>query len=603
MISSGLFVLPGIAFAKSGPAMIAGYLLAGILVIPSMLSQAELATAMPKAGGSYFYIERSLGALPGTLAGLANWFSIALKSAFALVGIGAFARLIRPETSEAEIKAIAIGFCILFTVLNLVGVKHVSRVQVLLVLILLATLGLYIIFGARAVKHQHFTDFMPQGIGSVFATAALVFVSYGGLTKVASVAEETKNPGRNVPLGMILAFIVVQVIYLLVIFLTVGIVGPEQLKGSLTPISLGAQATMGNAGLVLLATGAMLAFITTANSGILSASRSPMAMSRDDLLPRFFSKVNRRFSVPHVSIIATSGFMLAVIAFLSIEDLVKAASTMMILMFLLVNVALIIMRQSKIQNYRPVFHSPLYPWINIAAIVAYVFLIVDLIVAMGLTPLLITFGFAALGVGWYLFYGRVRVVRESAFIYLVRRIASRRLGDGGLEQELKQIVLKREGILEDRFDQLIQNCAILDIAESIPAKEMLQRVAKTLSQRLQMPEKELFELLLSRERESSTVIQPGLAIPHIVVEGENIFAVLMVRSQGGIIFSELNPPVHTVFVLIGSKDQRNFHLQALMAIAHIVQEPGFKQRWLEAGSLEQLRDIVLLSSRRRERKE
>ncbi|GAH42271.1 unnamed protein product, partial [marine sediment metagenome] len=224
MISSGLFVLPGIAFAKAGPAMILAYLLAGVLVIPAMLSKAELATAMPKAGGSYFYIERSLGALPGTMAGLANWFSLALKSAFALVGIGAFARLIRPETSEIEIKAIAIAFCVFFGVLNLVGIKHVGRIQVVLVVILLGTLGLYIVLAAPAVKHEHFADFMPQGLGSLLSTAALVFVSYGGLTKVASVAEEIKDPGRNIPLGMFLAFGVVQIIYLLVTFVTTGVV-------------------------------------------------------------------------------------------------------------------------------------------------------------------------------------------------------------------------------------------------------------------------------------------------------------------------------------------------------------------------------------------
>ena len=150
MISSGLFILPGIAFAKAGPAMILAYLLAGVLVIPAMLSKAELATAMPKAGGSYFYIERSMGALPGTIAGLANWFSLALKSAFALVGIGAFAKLAWPGISEMEMKAIAIGFCVLFSVLNLVGVKYVSRIQVFLVLILLGRLGLMDKRGDRA---------------------------------------------------------------------------------------------------------------------------------------------------------------------------------------------------------------------------------------------------------------------------------------------------------------------------------------------------------------------------------------------------------------------------------------------------------------------
>ena len=606
MISSGIFVLPGIAFAKTGPAMILAYLLAGALVIPAMLSKAELATAMPMAGGSYFYIERSMGALPGTLAGLASWFSLALKSAFALVGIGAFATLLWPEITEREIKVIAIAFCLVFTVLNLVGIKHVSRLQVLLVVILLSILGLYVVFGMTKVQPRRFDQFMHNGLGSIVSTAALVFISYGGLTKIASVAEEIKNPGRNIPLGMFLAFGVVQVLYLLVILVTIGvldasaIVGPAG-TGSLTALADGAGAVMGYPGKIALAGAAVLAFITTANAGILSASHAPMAMGRDDLLPRILGRINRKFHTPHISIIATTGFMILVIAFLSLENLVKTASTMMILMFALVNVAVIIMRASKIQNYRPVFHCPWYPWIQIGAIVLYVFLIIE----MGAVPLLITAGFGVLAVGWYLLYGKVRVSRESAFIHLVRRITSRELAnDGansrGLERELKKIVLEREGISGDRFDQLIQSCTILDVEESIGAKEMFRQVAKVLSDDIGMAEEKVFKLLLAREKESSTVIQPGLAIPHIVVEGQNIFDVLMVRSKPGIVFSDLNQPVHTVFVLIGSRDQRNFHLRALMAIAHTVEEQGFQERWMQAQNVEQLRDAVLLSGRTRE---
>jgi len=294
--------------------------------------------------------------------------------------------------------------------------------------------------------------------------------------------------------------------------------------------------------------------------------------------------------------------MIVMIAFLSIENLVKTASTMMILMFALVNVSVIIMRASKLRNYRPVFKCPWHPWIQIAAIVLYVVLIIK----MGPVPLLITASFAALAVGWYMVYGKVRVGRESAFIYLVRRITSRRLADDeqpkgrALEQELKKIVLEREGIRTDRFDELIQNCAILDIDESIGAKDMFRRASKALSEHIKIPEDKIFELLLAREKESSTVIQPGLAIPHIVVEGENIFDVLMIRSKEGIVFSELRQPVNTVFMLIGSRDQRNFHLRALMAIAHIVEEPDFEQRWMAAENLEQLRDVVLLSGRTRE---
>ena len=106
-------------------------------------------------------------------------------------------------------------------------------------------------------------------------------------------------------------------------------------------------------------------------------------------------------------------------------------------------------------------------------------------------------------------------------------------------------------------------------------------------------------MFLARERESSTVLEPGLAIPHIVVEGEHIFDILLVRCREGVVFSELNPPVKTAFFLVGSPDERNFHLTALMNIAHIVQEPGFQKRWQEASGAEALRDIILLSKRAR----
>ena len=137
MISSGLFILPGLAYFSSGPAIVVAYLLAGILVLPSMLSKAELATAMPKSGGAYFFINRSMGAGFGTLAGIAAWFSLAFKSAFALVGIGAFASIIFPDISIFQIKLIAVVFCIIFMTINLIGTKHTGRLQIIMVLVLL----------------------------------------------------------------------------------------------------------------------------------------------------------------------------------------------------------------------------------------------------------------------------------------------------------------------------------------------------------------------------------------------------------------------------------------------------------------------------------
>lgn len=192
MISSGLFILPGLAFSKAGPAMILAYLLAAFLIIPSLMAKAELSTAMPKSGGTYFFIDRSLGPVLGTFGGFANWFSLSLKSAFALIGIGASAVLIYPDITATEIKLIAVGACLFFTLMNIVSVKVTGKIQNILVGILLIIMFFYIGRGFIATHPDRYVPFMPNGIWSVFSTAGLVFVSFGGLTKIASVAEEVK---------------------------------------------------------------------------------------------------------------------------------------------------------------------------------------------------------------------------------------------------------------------------------------------------------------------------------------------------------------------------------------------------------------------------
>jgi len=595
MISSGLFVLPGIAFAATGPAVILAYALASVLVIPSLFSKAELATAMPKAGGSYFFIERSMGPLAGTLAGLANWLSLTLKSAFALLGIGAFAALIYPDITSLQVKVIAIAFCVIFTILNLVSIGSVGRTQIALVLILLALLLMYIVKGAGEVNVEHFTDFMPNGLNSVLATAGLVFVSFGGLTKIASIAEEVRNPGRNIPLGMFVAFFVVSALYILVVFITVGLVEPESLSGSLTPISLGASATMGSFGSVALAFGAILAFATTANSGIASASRSPMAMSRDCLLPSFLHKLSSANGIPYASVIITSALMILLIAFLSLENLIKTASTMKLILFALVNVAVIVMRESKIQGYRPVFRSPFYPSAQIAAIGVYGFLIIE----MGLLPMVITGAFCLLAYFWYAAYYKVSARRQSALVHLVQRVTSKDLVDGSLESELRHIVHERDEIVEDRFDKLIKNCEIIDIKRTITGRDLFSMVARVLATRLEIPESRLQKLLHEREKASSTVVGPGIAIPHIIIDGDHLFDMVLVRCREGITFYDRQPHVHTAFVLVGTRDERNYHLRALMAIAQIAQETGFELKWLAASNAQELRNILLLSGRTR----
>jgi amino acid transporter len=601
MISSGLFVLPALAYAKAGPAVILAYLLASLLVIPSVLSKAELATAMPRAGGTYFFVERSLGPIWGLFGGLAGWFSLALKSAFAIVGMAILIDVVlqtafSTQLSDWHIKAIAAVCCIGFTALNAVSVKHTSRFQIMLVFVLLAILAVFVFLGSSAVEPVRYTGFMEKGWLAVLATAGLVFISFGGLTKVASIAEEVRHPGKNLPLGMIFAWFVISLFYVVVIAVTVGVVEGTELAGSLAPVSLAAFKFMGTAGFVILGLAAMAAFITTANGGILAASRCPMAMSRDRLLPSFLSFVSRRFNTPHISILLTGSFMVLAVIFLDIESLVKTASTLMIILFILDNASVIVMRESKIQSYRPLFKSPLYPYIQIFAIIAYGALIID----MGKVPLLICAAFVVLSIAWFGFYVSKRVRRASAAMHIVQRVTDKELKAVTLEDELRDILMERDEITADRFDRLIEKCEILDLKGKHNAEKVFRKAAYILSGRLGSNEYVLFEKLLHREAGGSTVIQPGLAIPHIIVEGKKKFDILVVRAVDGIKFPHAPDPVKTIFFLAGSKDERNYHLRALMAIAQIAQEADFEKRWLAAPGPDELRNLILLSTRKRD---
>ena len=228
MISSGLFILPGLAYSKAGPAIIISYAIASLLIIPALLSKAELATAMPKAGGTYFFIDRSMGPLLGTIGGFAAWFSLAFKSAFALVGIGIFSVLISPILDNDLItKLVAVSFCIVFAIINIRGVKHTGKTQILLVLGLLSLLVFYVIIGLFSFKLSNFESPIPFSLTSTLSTVGLIFVSYGGLTKVCSVAEECKNPGRNIPLGMFLSWGLISLLYIAVIAITIGLTEPR----------------------------------------------------------------------------------------------------------------------------------------------------------------------------------------------------------------------------------------------------------------------------------------------------------------------------------------------------------------------------------------
>jgi mannitol/fructose-specific phosphotransferase system IIA component (Ntr-type) len=201
----------------------------------------------------------------------------------------------------------------------------------------------------------------------------------------------------------------------------------------------------------------------------------------------------------------------------------------------------------------------------------------------------------------YWFYGRIKASREYALLYLMQRIVAKELRGYSMESELKEIIRERDDIVKDRFDRIVEESIVMDLDEAMQADEFFKSVAEVMSERLKVRPSNILRLLTERERESSTAISPGLAIPHVIIEGERTFDILLARCKGGIFFSDQAPEVHAVFVLAGTADERNFHLRALSAIAQIAQDPHFEKKFLEAEGKETLRDCVLLGERRRDK--
>ena len=196
-----------------------------------MFSIAEISTALPRSGGAYFFFDRSLGPLMGTIGGIGTYIALLLKTAFALVGIGAYGSIFW----DIPIKETAVVFAIIFAMLNIFGARKSSGVQKIFVIVLVIILGAFIadglwnIFSGDSIRFDknEFNPFLTEGFQGLFFTTGFVFVSYLGLTQIASVAEEIKNPERNIPLGMILSLIVTALIYVLGVFVMVAVIDNE----------------------------------------------------------------------------------------------------------------------------------------------------------------------------------------------------------------------------------------------------------------------------------------------------------------------------------------------------------------------------------------
>lgn len=423
MIGSGIFILPAVAVEYAGPAVVLAYVLAGLVVLPAALSKAEMATAMPESGGTYLFIERGMGPLLGTIAGIGTWFALSFKGGLALVG-GVPYILYQFDVPPSIATPLALALAAILVLVNLLGAKQTGRVQVAIVAVMLVALGWFAIGGTPSVRTVNYDGFFDSGAGGILAATGLVFVSYAGVTKVASVAEEIEDPGRNIPLGILGSLGFATVLYALVVFVMLGVTEGSAIADSSVPMAVAAEAALGPAGVIAVVVAALLALVSTANAGVLSSSRYPFAMSRDDLVPPSLGEINERFNTPSTSILLTGAVLLLLIAFVPLESIAKLASAFQILVFVLINVAVVAFRRGAME-YEPEFESPLYPWMQGFGVIGGLVLLTQ----MGTVPLVGALLITAGSVTWYLLYARGRVDREGAAVDAVRRELGRQALD------------------------------------------------------------------------------------------------------------------------------------------------------------------------------
>lgn len=409
MIGAGIFVLPGIVANNAGPAGMISFAIGGVVSLLTALSLSELATGMPKAGGSYYYVNRAMGSFFGSIVGWSMWAGLMFATAFYMLGFGQYLTFFY---GNIPVAWSALGMALLLIGVNYRGVKEAGALQNLIVILLIGFILVFLSFGVFNIDWSVFRPFNPNGWGAVASTAATVYVSFIGFEVIATSAEEIKDPGRNLPLSMIASVLTPMIFYVLVMLVSTGVLPVAELAGSNIPVADVASEYLGTIGALMMVIGALLATVSSANASILSAARVNFAMGRDKILTSWLNKIHDKFRTPFRAILITGVVILLLIGIgVGIETLADVASFLYLITYALVHIAVIVMRRAEPEDYNPDFKlsSWAYPTIPLLGSVS------CLVIVAQMRPLVMIIGggIIVLGVLWYFGYAASRAIKPS----------------------------------------------------------------------------------------------------------------------------------------------------------------------------------------------
>jgi APA family basic amino acid/polyamine antiporter len=335
IIGSGIFVVTGIAAGLAGPALLISLVIGAFISGFTALSFAELAHSIPKEGGGYEFARELISPFAGFISGWLWILSNVVTGVVVSLGFASYLALFLPF--PVNVNLIAALACLAVTLINYLGARDSSLVNDILVVIKLLILALFVAFGLGFVKAGNFSPFMPAGEIGIMQGATLIFFAYSGFARVTLVSEEVKDPKKNIPRSIILALVVSTIVYMLVSFTAIGLVGYKELASSGSPLADAARSVSANL-TYFVSIGALVATFSVLLTTLLGLSRISFAMSSESELPQLFSRLDER-STPYYTVLVF-GFTMAILAiFSNLLQAIALANFGSLLYYLLTNYA------------------------------------------------------------------------------------------------------------------------------------------------------------------------------------------------------------------------------------------------------------------------
>ena len=349
IIGAGIFTVSGVAAGLAGPSSILAVIVGALIAIFTGMSFAELAHMYAREGGNYEYSREVLGSYAGYIAGFIWIIATIISGAAVALSFGGYFSSILNIASPEVIAALLI---LILAIINYFGVKHSARLATILIAINIAILILFAVAGIFFVKLSNFTPFLPKGISGMLASSAFIFFAYTGFARITMLGEEIEEPKKTIPRAIILSIAISAVIYILVMFVLIGIVPYAQIDNSKSPLAQAIFYATHNLALeYTISVGAMIATINVDLAMILGLSRVVFAMARDKDLPKSLAKINK-YGAPSTAILFSTIIMILAIFSISFKNIISFSNAAALTSYAIANLAAIKLAFMRRRNKR-----------------------------------------------------------------------------------------------------------------------------------------------------------------------------------------------------------------------------------------------------------